>query len=202
MSAQETHRLSSYDPQAQARDSIEQSNRRPKGANMDHHDKQITTRAMTPEQMRARAAARDRKAESNRRAKRIRRRVTGGATALFAAAFLGISVQMASGHDPALLAAAERREKTSPSLTASASSTGSNESAAAKKRAAAGKKAAERRAAAKRAAAERAAETEQESATTVTGEESSGEESSGTSSESSSVESETSTPSSVSTSQS
>jgi hypothetical protein len=158
MNAQEIHRVRSRGPQAEVRDSVEQSNDRPKGANMDLRNEYSTAKSLTPEQFQARATARARKAESVRRAKRIRRRVTGGAAALFAAAFLGISVQMASGHDPALVAAAERREKTSQSLTAGVSSTSSTESAAAKKRAAATKKTAERRAAAKRATAAKAAE--------------------------------------------
>jgi hypothetical protein len=87
---------------------------------MDTHDEHTATKPLTPEQLRARAAARARKAANERRARSIRRRVAGGATALFAAALLGISVQLASGHDPALVAAAERREKPSRSLTASA----------------------------------------------------------------------------------
>ena len=42
-----------------------------------------------------------------RRARRIRRAVAGSAAALFVAAFLGVYVQLASGHDPALDSAAK-----------------------------------------------------------------------------------------------
>jgi hypothetical protein len=43
------------------------------------------------------------------RARRIRQTVAGLAVALFSAAFLTVYVQLASGHDPALTAAAKRR---------------------------------------------------------------------------------------------
>ena len=52
-----------------------------------------------PEQLRARAIARGRREAMHRRARRIRRTVAGATAALFAAAFLGIYVQLASGHD-------------------------------------------------------------------------------------------------------
>ena len=63
------------------------------------------------EQLSAKALARARREAMHRRARRIRRRVAAGAAALFAAAFLGVYVQLAAGHDPALNAAAKRRRR-------------------------------------------------------------------------------------------
>jgi hypothetical protein len=51
------------------------------------------------------------------RAQRIRRTVAGLALALFVAAFLGVYVQLASGHDPALDAAAKRQASVSSTST-------------------------------------------------------------------------------------
>jgi hypothetical protein len=56
-----------------------------------------------------------------RRARRIRRSVAALAVALFLAAFAGIYVQLATGHDPALVAAAQRRATTAQ-LTSGTSS--------------------------------------------------------------------------------
>lgn len=57
-----------------------------------------------------------------RRAAHIRRSVTGLALALFAAAFLAVYVQLASGHDPALTAAAKRHTTITVAADAASSS--------------------------------------------------------------------------------
>lgn len=57
-----------------------------------------------------------------RRARRIRRAVVGLAVALFAATFLVVYVQLASGHDPALVANAAKRRAASPSVTSTEAS--------------------------------------------------------------------------------
>jgi hypothetical protein len=62
----------------------------------------------TPEQARAIALAQERRQTMLLRARRIRRSVAALAAALFSLAFLVIYVQLASGHDPALLANAKR----------------------------------------------------------------------------------------------
>lgn len=56
------------------------------------------------------------------RARRIRRSVAGLAGTLFVVAFLVVYVQLASGNDPALKAAAARSSSSSSNLTASQSS--------------------------------------------------------------------------------
>jgi hypothetical protein len=56
-----------------------------------------------------RALARDHRDALRRRTRRIRRSVAGLAITLFALAFLVIYVQLASGHDPALVANTEKR---------------------------------------------------------------------------------------------
>ena len=61
-----------------------------------------------PGQLDGRALARQKLAAMRRRARRIRRLVAGLAVATFTAAFLAVYVQLASGHDPALSAAAKR----------------------------------------------------------------------------------------------
>jgi hypothetical protein len=61
-----------------------------------------------PGQLGGRALARQKLIAMRRRARRIRRVVAGLAAATFAAAFLAVYVQLASGHDPALQAAARR----------------------------------------------------------------------------------------------
>ena len=64
-----------------------------------------------------------------RRTRRIRRSVAGLALALFAVAFLIVYVQLASGHDPALVANSERRAAAASDVsTSSTSSEGSSES--------------------------------------------------------------------------
>jgi hypothetical protein len=55
----------------------------------------------------------NRSQQIKRRVRRIRRSVAAFAGTLFTVAFLGIYVQLASGHDPALLATAHRRASTS-----------------------------------------------------------------------------------------
>jgi len=69
-----------------------------------------------------------------RRARRIRRAVASLAVALFATAFLIVYVQLASGHDPALVANAAKRRvattgatSTEASAAESATSTGATE---------------------------------------------------------------------------
>jgi len=81
------------------------------------------------ERMDARALAHSRREALRRRAQRIRRSVAGLAVTLFAVAFLIVYVQLASGHDPALVAAARRRaELAAKRSTAGASSTSTGSS--------------------------------------------------------------------------
>jgi len=61
-----------------------------------------------PGQLGGSALARQKLIAMRRRARRIRRLVAGLAAATFIAAFLAVYVQLASGHDPALSAAAKR----------------------------------------------------------------------------------------------
>ncbi|HEV7163214.1 MAG TPA: hypothetical protein VGN25_08170 [Solirubrobacteraceae bacterium] len=111
-----------------------------------------------PQQLDPKALARSRREAVLLRTRKIRRSVTGLALGLFTAAFLAVYVQLASGHDPALSANAERRN-VSMSLVASTSSTTAPTAArkAAAERAAAAKKAAAEKATAEKAAAEEAA---------------------------------------------
>jgi hypothetical protein len=89
----------------------------------------MTRPPRTAEQLDARALARRHREALRRRTLRIRRSVAGLALALFAAAFLTVYVQLASGHDPALVANAARRAEAAAE-TASESS-GAGESTAA-----------------------------------------------------------------------
>ncbi|MEA2315182.1 MAG: hypothetical protein QOI03_1874 [Solirubrobacteraceae bacterium] len=74
-------------------------------------------------QLDAKALARARRAAIRARARRIRRTVAGFSAALFSAAFLGIYVQLATGHDPALSrTAATATQVSGSSATKSASS--------------------------------------------------------------------------------
>ncbi len=57
----------------------------------------------------ARELARAKREAMARRAARIRRFIAAGSVALFVAAFLVVYVQLASGHDPALVANAKRK---------------------------------------------------------------------------------------------
>jgi hypothetical protein len=61
-----------------------------------------------------------------RRTRRIRRSVATFSATLFAVAFMVVYVQLASGHDPALVADAKRARTTS-SLTASTKAATTNE---------------------------------------------------------------------------
>jgi hypothetical protein len=80
-------------------------------------------------QPRAAALAREHRTLMRKRARRIRRSVAGLTAALFCTAFLVIYVQLASGHDPALLANAKRAASTSAgSASTSASGTAGGES--------------------------------------------------------------------------
>jgi hypothetical protein len=64
----------------------------------------------------ARAIAQGHRDAIRRRSRRIRRSVAGLAVALFAVAFLVVYVQLASGHDPALVANAEKRAASASSI--------------------------------------------------------------------------------------
>jgi len=67
-----------------------------------------------------------------RRARRIRRAVASLAVALFATAFLIVYVQLASGHDPALVAnAAKRHAATTSTTSTEATSTSATEASTA-----------------------------------------------------------------------
>lgn len=79
--------------------------------------------APSPRQRDAKALATSRRDAMLRRARRIRRTVAALAATLFATAFLIVYVQLASGHDPALLANAAKRRATSTSVTSSTTST-------------------------------------------------------------------------------
>jgi hypothetical protein len=94
---------------------------------------------MNQQQLDPKTLARIRRDSMRQRARRIRRSVAGLTLALFTAAFVGIYVQLASGHDPALskhqTAAATATKSESESSTSSgettsseSSSTGSEES--------------------------------------------------------------------------
>jgi hypothetical protein len=78
-------------------------------------------------QPQARALARNRRTELRRRARRIRRSVAALALAIFSAAFLAIYIQLASGHDPALAAAARRPASVSAQTSNAASTTSAGE---------------------------------------------------------------------------
>lgn len=82
----------------------------------------------TDKQLQGKAIARAKLEAMHARARRIRRYVAGTAGALFVAAFLGVYVQLASGHDPALVAASKRTSTSSSSLTASSSKGSTEES--------------------------------------------------------------------------
>jgi len=75
-----------------------------------------------PQRLDPKSVARSRREAMRLRTRKIRRSVTGLALGLFTAAFLAVYVQLASGHDPALTANAERRN-VSTSLVGSTSST-------------------------------------------------------------------------------
>jgi len=62
------------------------------------------------------------------RVRRIRARVAAGTTALFLAAFSGLYVQLATGHDPALGTSAAQVTSATHATTSSSSSTSSTSS--------------------------------------------------------------------------
>ena len=94
-----------------------------------HDDTQRGPAAPAPEQLRARAIAQGRREGRRRRTRSIRRSIWGTTAALFVAAFLGVYVQLASGNDPALNAAAKR--ESAKALTASSGSSSSSKATAA-----------------------------------------------------------------------
>lgn len=79
----------------------------------------------TPEQLQARARAAAHRDGLYRRARRIRGSVASLAAVLFSTAFLVIYVQLASGHDPALVANAKRAASASTSTGSTKASTAS-----------------------------------------------------------------------------
>jgi hypothetical protein len=81
------------------------------------HDPDVTAR-----QTQAKALANSHRQALHQRARRIRRRVASAGLALFTAAFVGIYVQMASGHDPALTTASHRSAVSTSLTTTKASS--------------------------------------------------------------------------------
>jgi hypothetical protein len=83
--------------------------------------------ARTAEQLDARALARRHREAMRRRARRIRRSVAGFALALFAAAFLVVYVQLASGNDPALVANGAKREAAALSAASDTESSAASE---------------------------------------------------------------------------
>ncbi len=86
----------------------------------------MTRSQRTTEQLDARALARRHRAALRRRTLRIRRSVAGLALALFAAAFLIVYVQLASGHDPALVANAARRAEANAGAASESSTSSTN----------------------------------------------------------------------------
>ncbi|HEY4811810.1 MAG TPA: hypothetical protein VIH71_12210 [Solirubrobacteraceae bacterium] len=76
-----------------------------------------------PVQLDAKALASARRDALLRRARRIRRSVASLTAVLFSTAFLVIYVQLASGHDPALVANAKRTAGTSTTTGSSKAST-------------------------------------------------------------------------------
>jgi hypothetical protein len=87
----------------------------------------MTAPTPAPEQLRARALAGSRREAMRMRARRIRRAVAGLAVTLFATAFLIVYVQLASGHDPALVAnAAKRRAAAVSTISTGSESTSSS----------------------------------------------------------------------------
>jgi len=62
------------------------------------------------------------------RVRRIRARVAAGATALFLAAFSGLYVQMATGHDPALGTSTAQVASATTSSSSTSSSTSTRDS--------------------------------------------------------------------------
>ena len=86
----------------------------------DHNTPRRRRSGQGPGQLEGRALARQKLIAMRGRARRIRRLVAGLAAATFTAAFLAVYVQLASGHDPGLSAAA-KKSSTSASHRSSAS---------------------------------------------------------------------------------
>ena len=80
-----------------------------------------TPPSATDSAMRAKGLAAARREAMARRTRRIRKSVAAISSTLFVVAFLAISVQLASGHDPSL-SAAEARRAAATNLVASKSS--------------------------------------------------------------------------------
>jgi hypothetical protein len=97
---------------------------------MNSHDStsSSTGKRRKPEQLDAKSLASARRDALLRRARRIRRSVASLAAVLFSTAFLVIYVQLASGHDPALVANAKRTASTSTTTGSSKASTASTSS--------------------------------------------------------------------------
>lgn len=101
-------------------------------------DEHLHTTAATRTRRDAKALAREHRDAIRRRGRRIRRSIATVAVTLFAAAFLVLYVQLASGHDPALVANAEKRavstsvsrQSSSPAATSSSSTETSSASEA------------------------------------------------------------------------
>lgn len=137
----------------------------------------------------ARELARAKRDALARRARRIRTWVAAATVSMFLAAFLVVYVQMASGHDPALAASAERRSSgASGSTSSSGSSSGEGSETESGVEEASGS-----------SAAESGSSSTETGSPTESGSESSG---SGESGSSSASESESSGPSGLTTSQS
>jgi uncharacterized membrane protein YgcG len=100
------------------------------GATMQpHHDAPPRRRSgPSPGQLGGRALAQQKLFAMRRRARRIRRLVAGLTAATFTAAFLVVYVQLASGHDPALSAAAKRSSTSATQQTRGESSSSSSSS--------------------------------------------------------------------------
>ena len=88
---------------------------------------------LTPEQLNARALVSKRRAAMRRRTRRIRQIVALTATTMFLGASGLIGVQLASGHDPALVADAKKAAVTTAAKTLVASTTTGTSKAAASK---------------------------------------------------------------------
>jgi hypothetical protein len=109
---------------------------------MDSHDRrpQRPPVPLTPVQLQARTLAGERREAIRLRTRRIRRSIAALAAALFSTAFLVIYVQLASGHDPALLAntkraAASADEASSSATRADTGASGAESSSSASKEA-------------------------------------------------------------------
>lgn len=105
---------------------------------MAHRDNSADARLSsdTSERQNAKSLPGGRRAMLRRRVRRIRRSVALFAAALFSAAFLMVYVQLASGHDPALVA--EARRASIPAVTVSRSDSSTQSTSASSEGAATG----------------------------------------------------------------